>query len=580
MNKYTDERNIQMLIFLLKKYNIKKIIISPGAMNISFVNSVQNDDFFELYSCVDERSACYMACGLAEESREPVALSCTGATSSRNYIPGLTEAFYRKLPILAITSAQFRGNIGHNIPQMIDRQQQLNDIVKLSVQIPMINNKNDEWLCNIELNKALLELTHNGNGPVHINIETSYSTYFTANELPTFRKINRFNEHDRLPKIEVNKVGIFIGSHSKMTEELTNEIECFCEKYNAVVLCDRTSNYFGKFKVMANIITDQDNYNSKINNFNLIIHLGNISGSYMKFKTKNVWRIDIGGKIIDTFKKLENVFEMDELVFFKTYNNMKENKIKNDFYTEWMSEYNKLTKKSYDIELPFSNLWIAKTMLDYIPDKSVLHLGILNSLRSWNYFDNGKTIYGYSNTGGFGIDGIVSTIIGASFANKNKIYYAVLGDLAFFYDMNSLGNHYIGNNIRLVVINNGCGTEFHNYNHAAQSAKDKIGNFIAADGHFGFKSKKLLKDYSQSLGFEYISASNKEDFIKNIKYFTSNEMHDKSIIFEVFTNSNEESDALKKIRNLETSPNAKIKNEIKKYLSPNTKRRIKKLLNK
>ena len=62
---------------------------------------------------MDERSAAYIACGMAEESGEPVVLSCTGATASRNYMPGLTEAFYRKLPVLAITSSQDISKIGH-----------------------------------------------------------------------------------------------------------------------------------------------------------------------------------------------------------------------------------------------------------------------------------------------------------------------------------------------------------------------------------------------------------------------------------------------------------------------------------
>ena len=65
-----------------------------------------------------------------------------------------------------------------------------------------------------------------------------------------------------------------------------------------------------------------------------------------------------------------------------------------------------------------------------------------------------------SNTGGFGIDGSLSTIIGAALANKEIIHYCVLGDLAFFYDMNALGNHNVGNNVRILLVNNGRGTEF------------------------------------------------------------------------------------------------------------------------
>lgn len=83
---YTAEKNVQIVVALLKKYGIRRIVASPGATNVTFVVSVQFDPFFEVYSCVDERSAAYMACGIADETGEPVALSCTGATSSRNYI--------------------------------------------------------------------------------------------------------------------------------------------------------------------------------------------------------------------------------------------------------------------------------------------------------------------------------------------------------------------------------------------------------------------------------------------------------------------------------------------------------------
>ena len=109
---YTNERNTQIVISLLKQYGIKRIIVSPGATNVTFVASVMHDSFFELYSCVDERSAAYMACGMASESGEAVVLSCTGATASRNYLPGLTEAHYRKLPVIAITSTQNPLRIG------------------------------------------------------------------------------------------------------------------------------------------------------------------------------------------------------------------------------------------------------------------------------------------------------------------------------------------------------------------------------------------------------------------------------------------------------------------------------------
>ena len=228
---YTNEKNTQMVLDLLKKHNIKKIIASPGTTNIRLVASMQQDDWFEMYSAPDERSAAYMACGMSEESGEPVVLTCTGATASRNYLPGLTEAYYRKLPVLAITSAQFFGNVGHNIPQVLDRSSQLNDIVKYSVQIPSCYDEDMEWHCNVKINEALLELKRNGGGPVHINLETKYSTNFDIKELPSFKKIDRFGYESELPLLEKERIGIFIGNHKVFTDYEVSLIEKFCEKY-------------------------------------------------------------------------------------------------------------------------------------------------------------------------------------------------------------------------------------------------------------------------------------------------------------------------------------------------------------
>ena len=121
---YTDERNVQILISLLKGHGIKRVVASPGSTNVTFVGSLQQDPYFEMYSCVDERSAAYIAVGMAAETGEPVVLSCTGATASRNYYPALTEAYYRQLPILAVTSTQEESRIGQMVPQVLDRRQQ------------------------------------------------------------------------------------------------------------------------------------------------------------------------------------------------------------------------------------------------------------------------------------------------------------------------------------------------------------------------------------------------------------------------------------------------------------------------
>ena len=197
---YTNDRTTQIVLYLLKAHGIRKVIVSPGTTNVTLVASMQIDPYFELYSAVDERSAAYMACGLAYESGEPVVLSCTEATASRNYFPGLTEAYYRKLPVLAITGCHGSNDIGHLRPQVIDRSEQPVDTVKMSISLGKCKSQDDEWFVNVQTNKALLELTRNGGGPVHINLSYSGSSFLTRN-LPSTRVIKRYSQFENVPPL-------------------------------------------------------------------------------------------------------------------------------------------------------------------------------------------------------------------------------------------------------------------------------------------------------------------------------------------------------------------------------------------
>ena len=198
-------------------------------------------------------------------------------------------------------------------------------------------------------------------------------------------------------------------------------------------------------------------------------------------------------------------------------------------------------------EIPFSNIWIASVMSKKLPENSVIHFGILNSLRAWNFFEIPMSVRSYSNVGGFGIDGGLSTLLGASFVNKDKLYF---GNLAFFYDINSLGNRHVGNNVRIMLINNGKGTEFRHYTHPGSKFEDRADDFIAAGGHYGNKSKALVKHYAEDLGFDYLCASSKEEFLSEYEFFVDKKTHNSPVIFEVFTKHDDESNALKAINTI------------------------------
>lgn len=565
---------------LLKAFGIRKVIASPGTTNLSLVASMQHDPFFEMYSSVDERSAAYMACGMAAESREPVVITCTGATASRNYMPGLTEAFYRKLPVIALTANQGVKNIGHLISQNIDRRRTPNDIVKMSVEIPAVTNEGEAWLCNVNVNKALLALTHNGGGPVHINYTTTYSKDYSVKELESVRVINRIERNGKFPELKVpGNIAIFIGSHRKFTEEETSAIDCFCAAHNAVCFCDHTSGYNGAYKVQQALICLQKAYN-QVREIDLLIHIGEISGDYcgLRINPKEVWRVSEDGEVKDFFRRLRYVFYMPEKDFFYHYASSGDSQ-SSTYLETCHREYQRI----YDLipELPFGNIWIARQLSGKLPEGSRLHLGILNTLRSWNFFKIPDSVEPVCNVGGFGIDGIMSTLLGASLAKPEKLFFGILGDLAFFYDLNSIGNRHVGNNLRIMLINNGRGTEFTNYGHPGHALGEEADPFIAAAGHFGSKSPNLVRHYAEDLGFRYIKASNKQEFLENYQEYIAPELQNRPILFEVFTDSKDESDAIELVSNLECDPKTVkqvLKETIVNIVGEDTVHRVRRIL--
>lgn len=577
---YTTERNVQIVLSLLKANGIKKIIASPGTTNYTLVGSVQNDPYFEVYSSVDERSAAYMACGMAAESGEPVVLSCTGATASRDYYPGMTEAFYRKLPVLAITSHQGADRIGQLVPQNIDRRNLPHDTAKYSVELPVIKDDRDEEYVEREANKAILELRRNGGGPAHINLITTYSRDFSVRELPPVRAMRRFQAWEKFPDMPKGKIAVYVGSHNRFSEKQTQAIDRFCATHDALVICDHTSGYYGKYKLLPTLVQLQANAVSPFPMLDLMIHIGEVSAATFAgtIPTKEIWRVSEDGELRDPFKKLTTVFQMSEESFFLHYSK------EGGKHHEFIDHCKELFDGIYAgiPELPFSNIWTAMQLSSCLPKGSLLHIGVSNTRRSWNMFHLPEGVESACNVGCCGIDGCISSLIGASLINPNRLCFGVVGDLTFFYDLNSLGNHHIGKNLRLMLINNGVGAEFRLSIHPCSAFGEDANRYMAAGGHFGNKSHELVKHYAEDLGFHYLSANNKEEFLEALKEFASPELSDKSMILEVFTRHEDESEALARMSNIEVDAvvkaKASLKNAVKGMLGENAVGRIKKVL--
>lgn len=565
MKKYSSDKNALMLLSLMKAHGVKKIIASPGTTNIAIVGSMQHDPFFEIFSSVDERSAAYMACGMAAEQGEPVAIICTGATASRNYLPGLTEAYYRKLPVLAICGSHGEEAIGHLHSQVIDRTQAPKDTVIYSAFINPVTSEEIEWYNNVEINKALLKLKQRGGGPVLINIVAGAYSGFSEDELPKCRVIKLLSYKDHLPEMPTGRIAVFVGSHVQMSEDLQNSIDAFCASRNAVVFCDNTSGYQGKYRFQSTLVFGRFGYNKSLGNPDLLIHIGEVSGDTYTtdhLTAKQIWRISPDGEVRDLFKKLSYVFEMDELDFFMRY--IKSDFVDNAYFRECQTAL--ADARNSLPEFGFGNIYVASVLSPILPQNSVIHFSIYNSLRTWNMFALDSTIHSACNVGGFGIDGACSTLIGAALCNPKKIYFLCTGDLAFFYDLNSLGNRHLPSNVRILLINNGRGVEFRKKDHPGSRFGVDADKFISAAGHFGDQSSTLVKHYTEDLGFEYKSASTKDEFIGIKDWFVAGELSEKPKFLEVFIQYENDVDNLDSIRHIADSSTDKLLNFAKQTI--------------
>lgn len=577
MPKYTDARNAQLVIALLKEYGIRNIIASPGTTNVPFVYSVQNDSFFNIYSAIDERSAAYMACGLAAESGEPVVLSCTGATASRDYMPGLTEAFYRKLPVLALTSMHFTEDIGNLSTQILDRSVIPNDIARYHTSLEMIENERMAKDEELRINIALSELTRDGGGPVAVQLITDGNYTFSATSLPKVNRINRFlpEKISEWPELPDNaKIAVLLGVHRTFSATESEMLEHFVETHDAVVFSDISSGYHGKFAFGSALACIQLQNNPIRSAFepDLVIHVGEMTGDYntMGFLTGlncPVWRVSLDGEFRQHFARLENVFQCSNEFFFSHYASNKH--VESGYRTKWENYDIQLRKRMP--EFPFSNIWMAQQLHSMIPAGSIVHSAILSSLSSWDYFPLSKDVRSSANVGGFGIDGCTSTLIGASLSS-HELCFCITGDLAFFYDMNSLGCREIGPNLRILLINNGLGMTFKLSNHVGSQIGPSANIFIAAEGHNAAAksvtgNQSPARAWAESLGFKYLSASSKEEFNAAKDIFTSKDS-EAPILFECFTHEEDERTARDLIDSIDSRTDSKtqLKKTIKKVL--------------
>ena len=152
----TDKEGIKILIEVLKEKGIRQVVLSPGSRNAPLLVAFAREKQIRHFVVLDERSAAFMALGMAQQSGDPVALVCTSGTAPLNYAPAIAEAYYQRLPLIVITADRPVEWIDQDDSQTIRQQAVFRNIVKASYQLPAeLFHADEHWYANRLVNDAL-----------------------------------------------------------------------------------------------------------------------------------------------------------------------------------------------------------------------------------------------------------------------------------------------------------------------------------------------------------------------------------------------------------------------------------------
>lgn len=469
---------VQLIVDACKKTRITDIVLSPGSRNAPLSIAFDEDPYFTTYLVPDERSAAFVALGIAQQQNKPVLLACTSGSAPLNYYPAVVEAFYQKIPLIVLTADRPAEWTDQGDGQTIRQQNVFGSHVVEFQQLDTIKSDEDQWFFERKLAKAFFAANAKIAGPVHLNIpfsEPLYEVSQTSAEIKNW--INFLPTNSILSESSKNELNSFlhnkkkhlviIGQHNN-DSILSELIQQLVDSKSVVVLSEHTSNVTLENSIdcidqVLNCIkeTEEESFFPDV-----IIQIGDaiISKKIKRFLRKSkapVVRVNEGFPDMDVFQHLNYSISINTNYFLEFYNEID---FTSDslYFTHWkeVTEKVKISHSTCFPEVPFCDLKVVGSLMKCIQEGAYLHVSNSSMIRYVLLFENEKKIKIFCNRGTSGIDGSTSTAVGAALGNNSVNHIMLTGDLSFFYDSNALWNRHFPKNLRIVLVNNGGGDIF------------------------------------------------------------------------------------------------------------------------
>lgn len=544
------------LVAVCHKKGIENAILSPGSRCAPLTIAFARHKGIHTRTVSDERSASFIALGMAQQLEKPVVLVCTSGSAAMNYFPAVAEAFFQEIPLLILTADRPPEWIDQYDGQTVYQHELYGKHVKKSFQFPDSFSSEDQvWHANRIINEAINLAKQCPAGPVHVNIPLREPFYPVENEEISFPEkprifnnpigsINLSDEYLKKLKNRLSSFGkiLIVPGQQRPNFEIQAILDELAKERKVVVVTDVISNLQSDYTINLHDHWLGNNQSGEDLKPELIITFGkSIISKSLKIFLRNSeashWHIQSTGIGKDTFQRLTRILSTSPISFL---NWLKENLPAQDeyFFLNWIGLEQKTQKSLQEVfkSVEFGEYPALEFILKKIPGSSKIHLANSMTVRYANFLGK-RTQEIICNRGTSGIDGSNSTAVGCTFTTKETVTL-ITGDMAFFYDRNAFWHNYTMPNLRIVLLNNHAGGIFRLID--GPSKQPELQEF------FETKQNLSAQFLAQEHGFHYIKVVDKEELESAMTDFYSPSIHPK--ILEVETSSEKNASILKFIK--------------------------------
>lgn len=500
---------LHALAQLCADQGITDFIVAPGSRSAPLTTALAMQPELRCRVVYDERAAGYIALGLAQQSGRPVGLVCTSGTAAVNLGPAVVEAFYQGVPLLVLTADRPPEWLDQQDNQAIRQRGLYEPHVRGSYELPVeLSHPDARWYALRLAREAIERARGLLPGPVHINAPLREPLY---PELARSETGQSTMNDDRLARSETSRstmndgglarsetgrsVVQVVSAKPQLTPQAWDELlqswsvatrklivagmypvddtlrqalRSLSQQPGVAVIADVTANLFPDGTPLhhgdAILGTRQTETLAALQPDLLVSFGGPVTSKYVKqflrsYPPRAHWRVQPAGEAPDTYQNLTHVVPMLPGDFFQ---GLAQRAPAPTSASGYAALWRRLEAKAAECiehflqSASFGEFQATRRIMQALPAGSRLQMGNSLPIRYANLIGHGSPAAlasVNSNRGASGIDGAVSTAVGAALASTD-LTTLIVGDLGFFYDRNALWHGHVPANLRIVLLNN------------------------------------------------------------------------------------------------------------------------------